>query len=177
RNHKTIAPVHCILHLDDALPIYPGTFMKSAGSGTTTVAIPFTNGGCVNVQSGMVNFNGGGGSAGGFNVSAASATLQFGGGTFNLNAGSTLAGPGTVRLSNGTVNVNDVISTPPETVFAMTGGTLGGTGTLTMGGTMIWSAGSGATRLMTGTGVTTVNGPLNLFGVGVKQLTGGRTLN
>jgi len=154
-----------------------GTLLKSAGSGATTVSIPFINSGLVNVQSGTVNFNAGGSGTGSFTASTAAAALQFGGGTFNLNAGSTLAGPGTVLLSLGTLNVNDVISTPAETQFTMTGGTLGGTGTLTIAGTMNWSAGSGATTLMTGTGVTTVNGPLNLIGVGVKQLTGGRTLN
>jgi RHS repeat-associated protein len=169
-----------------------GTFVKSAGSGTTNVDIPFTNSGIVDVQSGTVGFTGGGGSTGGFRNSAPTAALQFGGGTFNVNTGTTFEGPGSlmvtggtlninntiavpspgeVLVSGGTVNVNAAIASPPATTFTMTGGTLGGTSALTIDGDCNWSGGA-----MTGTGTTTVNGPLSLTGTGEKQVTSSRVL-
>jgi hypothetical protein len=148
-----------------------GTFKKSAGSGTTSMDIPFVNTGTVNVQAGTFSLRGGGSSTNALNVPAASSTLLFAAGVFNLNAGTTVSGPGTVVLnSSGTLNVNSALAIPATTTFTFLAGTLGGTGAVTTNGTFNWSGGT-----MTGAGITTVNGPFNLSGlVGIN---GNRTLN
>ena len=148
-----------------------GTFKKSAGTGTTSINIPFTNTGTVDVQSGTLSLGANGSSSAALNVSGASATLLFAAGVFDLNAGTTVSGPGTVLLnSSGTLNVNTAVSIPAATTFTFLAGTLAGTGTLTTNGTFNWSGG-----LMTGAGVTTVNGPFNLSGL--VAINANRTLN
>jgi len=146
-----------------------GTFKKSAGTGTTTLSVPFVNTGSVDVQTGTLLLYGGS-STTGFIVSGAAATLLFGSGTFDLNAGTTFSGPGTVLVNtNGTVNVNTAISIPAATTLTLVAGILGGTGTLTIDGTFNWTGGR-----MSDAGVTTVNGPFNLSGLDELNI---RTLN
>ncbi len=148
-----------------------GTFRKSAGTGTSSITILFTNTGTVDVQSGTLSLGANGSSTAALNVSGASATLLFAAGVFDLNAGTTVTGPGTVLLnSSGTLNVNTAVTIPAATTLTFLAGTLAGTGTLTSNGTFNWSGG-----LMTGAGVTTVNGPFNLSGL--VAINGNRTLN
>nr|MCU0223957.1 hypothetical protein [Acidobacteriota bacterium] len=148
-----------------------GTFKKSAGTGTTSITILFTNTGAVDVQSGTLSLGANGSSTAALTVSGASATLLFAAGVFDLNAGTTISGPGTILLnSSGTLNVATAVSIPAATTFTFLAGTLAGTGTLTANGTFNWSGG-----LMTGAGVTTLNGPLHLSGL--VNINAGRTLN
>ncbi len=80
-----------------------GTFRKSGGLATTTVAPPFNNLGAVEVNSGTLNLTGGGASSGSF-TSAAGATLQFGGGNHSLEITSAISGAGTNSVSAGSVS-------------------------------------------------------------------------
>ena len=71
-----------------------GIFRKQTGAGTTTIGanVTFTNSGTVDVQTGLLSFDGGGSSNGAFTI-ANSATLRFGGGTFDLTSGAVSAAP------------------------------------------------------------------------------------
>jgi large repetitive protein len=133
-----------------------GTIRKSLGTGTTTVAVPFTNSGSgiVDVQTGTLAFGGGGSSTGAFTVAA---NLQFTGGTFNLASGTGVSGAGTVAFTGGIVNVN-----VPYTVATLinggtanftggpyslptldlSGGVLGGNATVNVTGAFTWSGGA-----------------------------------
>jgi len=84
-----------------------GILNKTAGTGTTAIAIAFDNAGTVNYQTpGVLDLSGGGDHSGAYNAST-SATIQFNGGTHNLNASTTFNGAWSVRLLNGTLNIND----------------------------------------------------------------------
>ena len=157
-----------------------GTFRKSAGLGTTTVGLPFNNTGSVDLQSGTTTFNGFGlnpavTGSGPWAV-AGPAVLQFGGSTSTLSAGATVSGAGTVFVSQGTVILADaytvahtVLQGGTTTFNAPTstttldlgvgnfGGSLGGSGDVTVSGLLTWSSGS-----MSGTGATFANGGLAL---------------
>ncbi|HEX5043821.1 MAG TPA: hypothetical protein VFV75_12995 [Candidatus Polarisedimenticolaceae bacterium] len=149
-----------------------GTFKKSAGTGTTSIGVPFNhNGGTVDTQSGLLTLNGGGTSAAPMVVSNAAATLQFGGGVWDLNGGTSFSGPGTVSIfTASTVAVNAAVSTAAATTLSFTAGTLQGTGTFTLNGPVLWNAG-----LMTGAGTTQINGPFNC--AGVVGINGNRVVN
>ena len=166
-----------------------GIFSKSLGTGTTTVAILFNNTGTVDVQKGMLSLNAGGTSTGVFSTSTV-ATLRFGGGAHDLNAGASLTGTGLAQVTAGTVNfASDVNLTGSGALtvsggtlnfntgatvtnltggFNLTGGTLGGTGNMTLS-TMNWSGGS-----MSGSGSTTIAalGTLTMSGAPIKTVTG-----
>ena len=58
-----------------------GTVEKLAGTGTTTITIPFLNSGAVTAAQGTLNFNGGGTLEGTFSA-AAGAAITFSGGAF-----------------------------------------------------------------------------------------------
>ncbi len=165
-----------------------GTFRKVVATGVTEIRIPFNNSntGVVDVQTGTVNFSGGGTSTGSWTV-AAPAVLEFGGGTHNLNAGG-VAGAGLVRFTNGTTHsagTYNVTATQIDSAgvanfnaAASTGtlalgnavnqaGTLGGAANFTISGLFTWFTG-----LMNGDGTTFANGGINLD---VKS--GGATLS
>jgi hypothetical protein len=79
-----------------------GTFLKSAGTGQSTIAASFNNSGTVTVENGVLSLQGGDslGSTGSFVVEAGS-TLDFGGSiSFHLQAPSTVSGPGNVIVSD-----------------------------------------------------------------------------
>src|SRR6185295_742135 len=126
-----------------------GTFRKSAGTLTTSTNLVFNNnaGGTVQGQSGTLSLTGGSTDAGGaFTVTSGNA-IRFDGGVHTLS-GSTFGGAGTYQLASGTVTVSAATSMPN---LNFSGGTLDGTGTLTLAGA---STGSGGT--MAGTGFTTL---------------------
>ena len=120
-----------------------GTFRKSGGMGELvfiTAAAPlFNNTGLLDVQAGSVEFAGGTNSAQ-FNI-ASGAHIGFGTGTYTLAPGASFTGPGGIVLGdydspilvvNGNVSVGN---------FAVEGGTLDGTGALTVNSMLNWSAG------------------------------------
>ncbi len=124
-----------------------GTFRKSAGTGTSTISNPFNNTDSVQVQSGTMLFTSSGTSTGSFDVSSG-ALLNFSAGSHTFNAGVTLPGVGPVRVGGATLTVNSGLSTSN---FELTGGTVTGGDTITVTGSMNWSAGT-----MSGSGVTTI---------------------
>jgi hypothetical protein len=80
-----------------------GSFEKSAGSGTTTIATLFNNHGRVDVRTGVLRLSGGGAGGGIFSV-AGGATLDFTGGIHNLAGGTVEALNGSlVQLSGGSI--------------------------------------------------------------------------
>jgi uncharacterized repeat protein (TIGR01451 family) len=147
---------------------------------TVTVTSAFTNSGAVNVNSGTLRLNGGGSSSGSF-AFPAGAILEFGAGMYTLTATSSVLGTGngTVSVTGATLNVNgsynsstnlsagtiNFNSTASVNFFSMTGGTQGGTGTVTVTGNFQWSGGS-----LVGSGVTrdrsngSINGNVTLNG-------------
>ncbi len=148
-----------------------GTFTKSAGT-LTTILVTANNTGTISVESGTVSLNAGGTHSGIFSPDAG-ATLRFGGGTHTLEAGTSFTGAGTVQLSAGTLTLNSAVSTPSETTFALSGGTLNGAGTLTLNGPLNWTGGT-----MDGVGTVQANGGVAIsVASNNKPLSGGRTLN
>ena len=78
-------------------------------------------------------------------------------------------GTGVLTISGGALSATLASSIG---ALIMTGGTMGGTGTVTVGGASTWTAGT-----HTGAGTTSFNGALALSGSGTKAITGGRTVN
>jgi fibronectin-binding autotransporter adhesin len=103
-----------------------GTYNKTA-PGTTTVEIPFTNTGTVNVQAGTLRLAGGGSLSGAGALSvAAGATLAFAS-DHTIGDAARLGGAGHFLLSAGTLSLSGTLATPH---FQQTGGRLAGTYTL-----------------------------------------------
>ena len=163
-----------------------------AGSHTIEGNIAFSNGGTVTVTVGILVVGGRGTDSGLYSV-AAGAQLTFAGGTRTLDIGSDVTGAGTLAVSGGTVNVSVPLSlaagTPllvgggslnfnatqslPSLVLA--GGTLGGTGAVTVTGNVNVTV-SGST--LTGTGSLTTQGTTTIdtpAGNGYLAVTGGRS--
>jgi hypothetical protein len=134
-----------------------GTFNRS-GSGETDLQAAFNNTGSANVTAGILDVFAGGTSTGSFAVSG-STTLIFGGGSHTLSAASSVTGAGTVQLSAGTTTINGTFAVPALQVgpssntianlnsnasltsLDFNAGSLGGTGVLTVTGTLSWSGG------------------------------------
>src|SRR5262249_25367824 len=127
----------------------------------------------VQVQTGTLSLQSGGTSTGKFNVSA-DGVLEFQAGIHTANAGASFSGAGTVRVAGATLTVNGgtaydaantVISSSTANfngssktgTLTLSGGTLGGTGTLTVSGASTWMGGN-----MTGTGELITNGLLTI---------------
>jgi hypothetical protein len=165
-----------------------GTFSKTGGSGTTTVSASLINSGTVAAASGTLNVAGRDVATGAF-TTAAGATLAFNGGAQAFRAGSSVTGAGDVKfggatvtvlgsyattgnttISNGTVQF-DTDTTLPALTFS--GGTLGGTATVTVTGALTWTGGT-----MNGGGRTVANGGMTISGdsPNFKQLSN-RTLD
>ncbi len=106
-----------------------GTFNRS-GSGSTTISMPFNNTGTVNVQGGTLALSGGGASSGTFTVDVAGTLQLLGSSSYAFNAGSVISGSGALALK---------------------GGTLTGTGDLTVTGGINWRGGT-----MSGPGRTVI---------------------
>ena len=94
------------------------------------------------------------------NVAATMNSLTLGGGS----------GTQTLAMASPTLTLNAASTVNANGVLTQTGGTVAGTGSLTINGTFNWSGG-----LMTGAAATTVNGPFNLSGV--VAINASRTLN
>ncbi len=159
-----------------------GEFRKAAGSGLLTissglnfnnsglVAIEtnllvcdggFTNNGSVVLAPGATNrLTGGGVGSGTFSASAA-AVMEWTGGIFTLNPGAQFNGAGLYRINSPATVIANASFTVPN--LDLTGGTLDGTGTVTISNVMNWTGGtmSGSGRTIIPAGVL-----LNLSSVG-----------
>ncbi len=108
-----------------------GTFAKTGGTGISTVSYNYGGGsvafnqsgsGTVQVQSGELEFNGGGTfNSSGLLSMAAGATLAFSGGTFAIAASSGIEGAGSVNFVGGTVNDAGPYSATATTASGGTG--------------------------------------------------------
>ncbi len=162
-----------------------GTFHKNGGSAASFSA-EFNNTGTANVNDGELTLSGGGLSTGSFIV-ASPAKLRFNGGTYDLDIASSISGAGTVEMSSGTVNLGGNYSLTGTTAISngtanfnsagntilltISGGILGGSGTLTASGPLTWTGGT-----MTGAGITQADGGIQMSGT-TKSLNAGRILN
>ncbi len=131
-----------------------GTMTKT-GTGPLTMSIAFNNTGTLNVQAGRFNLGGGGVSTGTINVASPGQMLLDGSYTFS---GGLLAGTGLVTFSSGSYSFagNYALSSPltitsanvsfesPITLpaISISGGTLGGSGDITLNGPLSWSGGT-----------------------------------
>ena len=138
-----------------------GTITKtSAGLSEFAIGVALNNAGTVNVNAGTFELDGGGASAGVFNITSGTLAFDFGNqtisGTIN-NAGTLASLPGVgagaminftgtynettggnIAINGGTFNVNAPLTTPlTSKSLSLTGGTLGGSGAVTVasGGT------------------------------------------
>ena len=149
----------------------PGGVVRKNGATPSIFSSGFDNNGTVEVTAGTLSlrgFNGPGGTDAGAYTVAASALLDFGDSRTVAATGS-VTGAGTLRVSAGATAFNGVLAVPTldmglpgggtltlnanatVTSFAFDQGTLGGSGTLTVTGSMTWATGT-----MTGTGTTRV---------------------
>jgi RHS repeat-associated protein len=131
-----------------ATPIFSnsGTFVKAAGTGTTTFDnIPFNNTGTVNAQSGTIDFAGGGTTTGAFAI-ASGATIDVSTTTYTLGTGATVTGPGFLRVTvdpfqgaaAGNLAIATNLSVPS---LELDNGSISGAGTLTVTSAMNWNNG------------------------------------
>jgi hypothetical protein len=148
-----------------------GTFKKSAGTGTTTLAAPFYNTGSVLVQSGTLNSTAGGSGSSSWDAPAGT-TLGFGGGTYHFTAGTTLTGAGRLLLSGAELDVDAAVSIPASMNFEMSGGVLGSSGTLTADGPVLFTGGT-----MQDPGILTCNGTFTVSGAASKGVQFSRVIN
>ncbi len=81
-----------------------GTFTKSAGTGTTTMQVAFTNTGALNVNSGTLSFSQGEQGTSGTVSTAAGATLDVSAGA-NASSAATLTNNGSLSLGSNNFNV------------------------------------------------------------------------
>jgi hypothetical protein len=151
-----------------------GTFKKSGGVATTTVATIFNNTGKLEADSGIISLTGGGSSSGSI-VVGAGAEVQFNSPAFALTGG-TVSGAGALELASGTLTLNVAFADP--TSYIESGGVLSGTGTLTLTGSALFKnsnteTGSGTTDLK---GATTIGVGGQGVSVFALSLDGGRTL-
>ena len=173
-----------------------GTFRKAASGGTTTVggSVAFNNFGTVELQtgtllcSGAFNNNGtvslspgttnrltAGGSGGGMFGVPSTALVEWAGGAFTLSSGAQLNGAGLYRINAGTVtaNTNFAVSN-----LDLIGGTLDGTGTVTISHAMNWSGGtmSGSGRTIIPVGATLNLAIPSVVGLNTRTLENGGTV-
>jgi hypothetical protein len=135
-----------------------GTVRKSAGTGTSSIAIKLYNNGLVDAQSGKINLTGYGSGNGQF-LAEAGATVSFGGGTYQgtyeagtgtmfLGAGTNLLSGGTLRMMGNVVSSNLVLSGGTMTLnghldsgsTVLAGAILAGNGSF--GGLLTWTRGT-----------------------------------
>jgi len=152
-----------------------GSFIKSGGTGSSTIASEFDNTGSVTVLSGTLDLESGA-ATGQFTVSSG-ATIAFpslstgsdASQVYSLGAGTTIGGDGLMAITGGTVSIDGPVS---ATNVELDSGTLTGTGDLSVQGTLTWTGG-----MIGGTGLINVapGGFLDL--AGGSDYTGIETIN
>ncbi|MGH7954044.1 MAG: hypothetical protein ACREFE_19285, partial [Limisphaerales bacterium] len=133
-----------------------GTVQKLAGTGTTTINVPFNNAGTVLAQSGTINFSDGGVIESNF-TAMTGAAIHFSNGAFSYSTAPMMTGPGNIQFTGGTLTLlDDVIAglqlnggtVSLSTTFqggVITNLTLSGStlnGDHVVGGTLNWSSGT-----------------------------------
>ncbi len=145
------------------------TVQKTVGTAISTIAVPFTSSGTVDVQTGTIALTGGGSSTGSHLINSGS-VLKIGGGSYTMSGGATIGGSGFFDLAAGTLTLNTT-GVFPVAHFSQGGGVLTGPSTLRIptGGTWNWTGGA-----QTGSGASTLidNGAVVNIGVSAKQLDG-----
>ncbi len=131
------------------------TFQKTGGAGTSQIAWAFANSGTVNAISGILQFNGGVTQGGPITIGGG-ATVQFNGSTSNWGSSGGSSGLGTLLISNGTNSFNSTNTL--ASAVSMTGGTIDGTGAMTISGPFTWSGGNLGASSSPGAGTTTLSG-------------------
>ncbi|MCC7484918.1 MAG: hypothetical protein IT529_07980, partial [Burkholderiales bacterium] len=144
-----------------------GLLLKSTGTGSGGLgaSVTFNNsGGTLNGQSGSLQIFGGGSHTG--TLALASGGNELAGGTHDFAAGSTITGAGNLRVTGGTVNVNggyDAAGTivsgtgtlnvnragATTDALSLFGGTLGGSGGLTVTGSWQYATGANLDTVLT----------------------------
>jgi hypothetical protein len=164
-----------------------GVIRKTAGTGSSSIEVLFANNGIVSADTGSIGLYNGDGT-GGTGSTGSYTNVNFGSGTYTLATGSTLGGVITgsgatvnqtgsgsqtmssLAISAGTFSENQSLSVGTLT---LSGGTLSGSGTVTLTGAGTWTGGAS----MSGSGTTTVGstGSLTLSGASADTLA--RTLS
>ncbi len=147
--------------------------IKDTTSGTTTIAIPFSSVGSVEINSGRLLLSGGTGTFGdaGLFQTGAAGVLEFGGGTHQLG-GVTWAGNGRFALSAGSLVNNTSASVGSGgAIFDLSGGALSGGSFNVIGSTVNWSGAtlttSAAAPFVAG---TAVGGAFTITGAAMKLM-------
>ena len=158
-----------------------GTLLKSAGTGTAYVTYLDLSGNIAS-SSGVLSIYGNavGTSLNGVNASTSgSGALRLDSGLFTLTNGQTFTvSGGRAELSGATLSTSGSTSITGGGVFALTAGTLNGTGTLTVTSGFDWTGGT-----MSGTGTTRLDTSVTLTGSGTRtldrtlEIAAGRTLD
>ncbi|MGA2751494.1 MAG: hypothetical protein ABSG59_22235, partial [Verrucomicrobiota bacterium] len=122
-----------------------GTLVKSGGTGTSTISVPFVNTGTVEANTGLISIAGGA----------------------TLNTGSLFIGAGQTALAAGTVNLNGTVT---SSNLALAGADLAGNGVLS--GVLTWTGGqingNGVLTVAANSVLTlegTAGGSYSLFGI------------
>ena len=151
-----------------------GTLTKTLGSGASRIDAPFTStAGTVGATSGTLHLKSGGGSLGNTTIATGTASkVQFEG-NYNVNAGTTVSGTGTIVLTSGLLSVTPNLVVP---TLIVNGGTLTGTGNVTINGTSPLSEWTGGT--ISGSGTLTVGSTSNFIidGITGTMILDGRPL-
>ncbi|HRH51146.1 MAG TPA: Calx-beta domain-containing protein [Panacibacter sp.] len=116
-----------------------GIFNELSGTGITYSSIAFTNNGTMNFNSGTFQNQGSFTNTG---------PMVFAGGTFtsyapaSLNTGTTITGSGAITQGNNTMTINVAVNLPATIPLTFMGGTINGTGSFQISGTLQWNGGS-----------------------------------
>ena len=151
-----------------------GTYVRN-GVGTTQVNGTFNNTGSVEINGGTFLVDSAGASSGTFTV-ASGAALEFDSSLYTMTGGS-ITDNGTTSVVGGTLRVSDPLSIGGSGGLTMTGGILGGSGTLTVS-TLNFNGGSFGENTSGFTGGTTnVTGATTFSGAQQESIDYGYTLN
>src|SRR5271166_5235270 len=145
----------------DGTLVNAGTLSKTGGTGTSVVAVAITDSGTIEASSGTLSLSGGGTFSGAATLSAAAgADLDFEAGSFTTPSGSSItgSGTGTVSFTGATVTIAGTYSVAGQTyvssgevdfnstastgTLTQVGGTIGGSGSLTVAGLLSWYGGT-----------------------------------
>jgi fibronectin-binding autotransporter adhesin len=180
----TTTTISTVMNNDGLVEIQNGV-LELGGGGTHTGDFVMSGPGVLSVTAGVHNFLA--------SSSITGANFTFGGGTLNMGGSYDISG--TTAVTNGThslasanvVNLGPTLNisggsldlgalSPTVTSFNHSGGTLGGTGTVTVSGASSLSTPGFSSATMTGTGTTRFDGALSVTGAGLHDFTAGRRL-
>jgi hypothetical protein len=144
------------------------TVQKTIGTNTSNISIPFTNNGTISVASGTLAINGTTDTQNGTVTIAANTTAAFNGGTSTWTGTASASGAGTLLMNNGVTvlfNGANAISAP----LSFQGGTLDGTGTMTVNNFFNWTSGNLGANSSPGAGTTTLSGGAAIANVNLNR--------